>query len=96
MLCCAAGVAAVATGAIGWRRFRRFLCGRLNAQSLLAAGAAAVVAITVIGLAVEHVRHHAAHARGIDTALITDPGAPPLCRGGAPADRIADIARIEE
>ena len=86
MLCCAVGVAAVATGAIGWRRFRRFLPGTSRAQSLLATGAAAMVAITVMVLSVEHFRHHAAHASGPDMAF----GDPlPLCRGG---DRTTNIA----
>jgi hypothetical protein len=95
MLCCAVGVAAVATGAIGWRRFRRFFHGRLNAQSILAA---AVVALSITGtaLAVEHFSDHALHASGRDIALLTDPGALPLCRGGAPGDRITDLASIEE
>jgi hypothetical protein len=87
MLCCAVGVAAVATGAIGWRRFRRFLHAPLKAQSLLAAGAAAVV-ITVAALTIEHFRHHAAHASGPESAL---DGA--LCRG---TDRTTNTASIEE
>ncbi len=95
MLCCAMGVAAVATGAIGWRRFRRLLCERLNAQSLLAASAATAIVMTITGLAAQHYWHHAAHASGGDTALMSDPGALPLC-GGAPGDRITDIASIEE
>lgn len=95
MLCCAIGVAAVATGATGWRRFRRFLCGRLNAQSLLAASAAAVIAVTITVLAAEHYWHHAP-ARASDIALIGDSGALPLCRERAPDDRITDIASIEE
>lgn len=96
MLCCAMGVAAVATGAIGWRRFRRFLCGRLNAQSALATAAAAMIALTITGLTVGHFLHHAAYAGDSDTALLSDPGALPLCRGSAPADRITDIASNEE
>jgi uncharacterized membrane protein YhiD involved in acid resistance len=88
MLCCAIGVAAVATGAIGWKRFRRFLHAPLKAQSLLAAGAAAAVLIAVTALTVEHFSRHAAHASGPDIAL---GGA--LCRG---TDRTTDIAFSEE
>jgi hypothetical protein len=90
MLCCAVGVAAVATGAIGWRRFRRFLPRPLRAQSLLAAGAAAAVAITVTALSVEHFRHHAAHASG---PALTLGDSLPLCRGG---DRATTIASNED
>jgi hypothetical protein len=90
MLCCAMGVAAVATGAIGWRRFRRFLHAPLKAQSLLAAGAAAALLTTVTALTVEHFWRHAAHASGPDMAL-SDPL--PLCRG---TDRTADIAFSED
>lgn len=86
MLCCAVGVAAVATGAIGWRRFRRFRPGPLRAQSLLAAGAAAAVVVTIAALSVEH--FHAAHARGPDLAL-----GDALCRGG---DRTTNIASNED
>jgi len=90
MLCCAVGVAAVATGAIGWRRFRRFLHAPSKAQSLLAASAAAAIAITVATLTVQHFSRHAAHANGADIAL----GDPlPLCRG---SDRTTDIALSEE
>ena len=96
MLCCAVGVAAVATGAIGWRRFRRYLGGGLNAQSLLASAAAVMIALTVAGFTLDHFVHHAAQAGQIDTAFITDPGALPLCRERAPDDRITDIASIEE
>jgi hypothetical protein len=96
MLCCAVGVAAVATGAIGWKRFRRFLCGRLNAQSALAAAAVAMIAVTIAGLTVEHFRHHAAYASDSNTALLIDHGAPALCRGRSPADRITDIASTRE
>jgi len=88
MLCCAVGVAAVATGAIGWRRFHRFLHAPLKAQSLLAAGAAAAVLITVTALTAEHFWRHAAHASGPDIAL---DGA--LCRS---TDRITNTASIEE
>ena len=90
MLCCAVGVAAVATGAIGWRRFRRFLHAPLKAQSLLAAGAAAAVVITVAALTIEHFRHHAAHASGPESAL-SDPLL--LCRS---TDRTTNIAPSEE
>jgi hypothetical protein len=89
MLCCAS-VAAVATGAIGWRRFRRFLHAPLKAQSLLAAGAAAAIVISITALTVEHFRHHAAHASGPDSAL-SDPL--PLCRS---TDRTTNTASIEE
>lgn len=84
MLCCATGVAAVATGAIGWRRFRRFLHIPLKAQSLLAAGAAAVAAITIGALTVDHFRIHTAHAS--DDLL-------PFCRG---SDRSTNIASSED
>lgn len=94
MLCCAVGVAAVASGAIGWRRFRRFLYERLAAQSLIAATAAAVIALTATGLIAEHFFRHAHHAG--ETALLSDPGALPLCRGDAAVDRITDLASIEE
>lgn len=93
MLCCAMGIAAVATGAIGWRRFRRFLSWRLDAQSALAAVVVAMIAITITGLAAGHLRHHAAYA-GDGQTLLT--GLVPLCRGGAVADRITDIASTEE
>lgn len=96
MLCCAVGVAAVATGAIGWRRFRRFFHGRLNAQSILTTAILALSITTATALAVEHFSHHAAHASGSDMVLLTDPGALPLCRGGTPADRITDLASIKE
>jgi hypothetical protein len=96
MLCCAIGVAAVATGAIGWRRFRRLLCERLNAHSILAATALAAAAVTVAGLAVEHFRHHGPHASTVAAASMADPAALPFCRGNAPADRITDFASIEE
>jgi len=43
----------------------------------------------------EHLGHHAAYA-GDAPSLRTDLGALPLCRGGSPADRITDIASIEE
>ena len=90
MLCCAVGVAAVATGAIGWKRFRRFLPAPSRAQSLLAAGAAVVVALTVAALTMDHFGIHAAHAG--DPQLIS--GDPlPLCRG---SDRTTDIASNED
>jgi hypothetical protein len=90
MLCCALGVAAVATGAIGWRRFRRFLHPTLKAQSLLAAGAAAAVVVTITAVSVKHVWRHAAHASGPELAF----GDPlPLCRGG---DRTTTIASNED
>jgi hypothetical protein len=88
MLCCAVGVAAVATGAIGWRRFRRFLPGPLGAQSLLTAGAAAAVVITITALSVEHFRHDAAHASGPEPAF-----SDALCRG---SDRATNIASNED
>jgi hypothetical protein len=90
MLCCAVGVAAVATGAIGWRRFRRFLPGSLRAQSLLAAGAAAAVVITITALSVEHFWHHAAHASGPALAF---GDSQPLCRG---TDRTTITVSSEE
>lgn len=86
MLCCAVGVAAVATGAIGWRRFWRVLAGRPAAQSALAA-AAVVMIVTAGGLATAHYFDHAAHA-----AESTLPAGPlPLCGGSA-----ADNTSIEE
>ena len=88
MLCCAVGVAAVATGAIGWRRFRRFLHAPLKAQSLLAVGAAAMIVITITALTVEHFRRHAAHASGPELAF-----GDALCRSG---DRTTNIASNEE
>jgi hypothetical protein len=93
MICCAVGVTAVATGAIGWRQFRRSLVWRLNTQSLLAASVMAIAIMTIAGLAAEHFLRHA-HAA--EQALLTDPGALPLCRGGSPTDRATDIASIEE
>ena len=78
MLCCAVGIAAVATGAIGWRRFRRFLHAPLKAQSLLAAVATIIVAAG--GFAAAHFLDHAAHAA--DKATL--PAGPlPLCSGSA-------------
>jgi hypothetical protein len=90
MLCCAVGVVAVATGAIGWRRFRRFPPGPLGAQSFLAAGAAAAILVTVAALTVEHFWHHAVHAS--NTELVSgDPQR--LCRG---TDRTTTTASSEE
>ena len=90
MLCCAVGVAAVATGAIGWRRFRRFLRAPLKAQSLLAAGAAAAVVITATALTADHFWRHAAHASGPELAS----GDPlPLCSG---SDRTTNMASNED
>jgi uncharacterized membrane protein YhiD involved in acid resistance len=90
MICCALGVAAVATGAIGWKRFRRFLRSSLRAQSLVAAGAAAAVAITITALSVEHFLHHAAHASGPEMAF---GDSLPLCSG---SDRTTTIASNED
>jgi len=95
MLCCAMGVAAVATGAIGWRRFGRFFHGRLTAQTAPAAVVVAVITMTAAGVVAEMFRHHAAYA-GNEQSLLTDLGALPLCRGGSPAGRIMDLASIEE
>jgi hypothetical protein len=95
MLCCAVGVAAVAGGAIGWRRFRRFLTWRLNAQSALAAVVVAMVAATATGLAVEHFSHHAVYSGG-EQSLLSDLGALPFCRGGSPVGRTTNIASVEE
>jgi hypothetical protein len=94
MLCCAVGVAAVATKAIGWRRFRRFLCGTLHAQSALTAAAVAMIVVTISGFGMVHIRHHAAHASDSIAAIPTD--ALPLCRGGPVADRSIDTAGNEE
>ena len=95
MLYCAIGVAAVATGAIGWRRFGRFFHGRLIAQMALTAVVVAMITMTPAGLVVDHLRHHADYA-GEGQSLLTDVGALPLCRGGSPADRIKDLASIKE
>ena len=95
MLCCAIGAAAVATGAIGWRRFRRFVAWRLTSQTVLTAVVVAMVTMTAAGVVVDHLRHHAAYAADGQTAL-TDLGTPPLCRGGSPAGRTGIIASIEE
>jgi hypothetical protein len=94
MICCAAGAAAIATGAIGWRQFLHFLAWRLNAQSLLAATVMTIAIMTTTALAAEHFHHHAGAAE--EQALLTDLGALPLCRGGSPADRVTDIAQIRE
>jgi hypothetical protein len=94
MICCAIGVAAVASGAIGWRQFRRFLGRRLNAQSLLAASVMVIAILTMTGLTAEHFLRQA-HAAD-EQALLTDPGALPLCRGEPPGDRVTDIVSIEE
>ena len=91
MLCCAVGVAAVATGAIGWRRFRRFFFGRLTAQSVLAAAVVMMGTMTAAALAVEHFSHHAAHASGSGMALLAGAEALPLCRSSAPSDRITHL-----
>ena len=88
MLCCAVGVAAVATGAIGWKRFYRFHPGPLRAQSLLAAGAAAAVVITITALSVEHFWHHAAHASSPKLAFDDA-----FCRA---SDRTTTIASNED
>jgi hypothetical protein len=96
MICCAIGAAAVATGAVGWRRFRRFHSWRPSKQLALAAGLMAMITMTIAGLAVEHLRHHTAYANGNEASLLTGLGTLPLCRGGAPADRPTDIASIEE
>ena len=90
MLCCAVGVAAVATGAIGWKRFRRFLPGLLRAQSLLAAGAAAAVVITITALSAEHFWLHAAHASDLE---MTSGDPLPFCSG---SDRTTNIASNED
>jgi multisubunit Na+/H+ antiporter MnhG subunit len=95
MICCAMGAVALATGAIGWKRFRRFLHWRLNAQSALTALVVAMITIAIAGLVAEHLRHHAADA-GDEQVSLTDLGALPFCRGGSPADGITDTASIEE
>ncbi|HKP25755.1 MAG TPA: hypothetical protein VJV39_17940 [Dongiaceae bacterium] len=86
MLCCAVGVAAVATGAIGWRRIRHFFAGRPAAQLALA-GAAAAMIVAVGGFTTAHYFDHAAHAA--DSTLPTGPL--PLCSGSA-----ADSTSIKE
>lgn len=91
MICCAMGVAAVATGAIGWRRFRRFFGRRPATRSTLTAVVVAVVMVTAAGV-VEHFGHHAVYGNG--ESLLTDLGPLPLCRGGS--DRTTSIASIEE
>jgi hypothetical protein len=78
MLCCAIGLAAVATGALGWRRFRGLLCRRLTAQSILAVATAAMIVVTASGLGVVHVFGPTAHAAG---SLPTGPL--PLCSASA-------------
>lgn len=93
MLCCAMGVAAVAGGAIGWRRFRRFVQWRLNAQSALAAVVAAMAIATLAAVILDHAGHHAAYA---GEPLSTDLGALPLCRGASPEDRVTDITSTQE
>ena len=95
MICCAMGVAAVAGGAIGWRRFRRFLTWHLNAQSALTAVVVVMAMMTIAGLGEEHLRHHAAYA-GDEQSLLIDLGALPLCRGASPAGLATNIASIEE
>jgi hypothetical protein len=90
MLCCAVGIVAVATGTIGWKRFRRFLHASLKAQSLLAAGAAAAVVITVTALSIEHFWHHAAH---VSNTELGSGDREPLCRG---TDRTTTTASSEE
>jgi hypothetical protein len=94
MICCALVVATVATEAIGWRQFRRFLGWRLNAHSLLAASVIVIASMAMTGLAAEHLVRHA-HAAD-EQALLTAPGALPLCRGGSPGGRRTDIASFEE
>jgi hypothetical protein len=86
MLCCAMGVAAVATGAIGWRRFRRVLYGRLAARSALGVAAAVMIAMAG-GLTLVHHFDHAAHAA--DNGLPAGPL--PLCGGSS-----TDNKSIEE
>jgi hypothetical protein len=54
----------------------------------------AIAIMTMTGLAAGHFLRHA-HAAD-KQALLTDPGALPLCRGGSPADRVTDIASLEE
>jgi hypothetical protein len=49
-----------------------------------------MVVLTVTALSVEHFRHHAAHASGLELAL-DDPL--PLCRSG---DRTTNIASNED
>jgi hypothetical protein len=58
--------------------------------------ALAAIALMTGGVVLEHLLHHAAHARADETALLSDPGALPRCRGEVPADRITDLASIEE
>ncbi len=101
MLCCAIGVAAVATGAIGTgavgsRRFRRFVHPRPGAQSVLTASVLAVGIMTAAALALEHISRHGVHAGSGDVAILTDPGALPFCRDGTPGDRMIDRPIIEE
>ena len=86
MLCCAMGIAAVATGAIGWRRFRRVLWGRLAVPSVLAVAAAATIAVAG-GLTLAHHFGHAAHAAGSNQPT----GPLPLCSGSS-----GDSTSIEE
>ena len=90
MLCCAMGVAAVATGAIGWRRFRRYFIVRLTAHTVLTAVVVAMVTMTAAGVVADHLRHHAAYA---DEALAipADLGVLPLCQGNARATEMGSI-----
>lgn len=96
MICCAIGAAAVATGAVSWRRFRRLHGWRPSKHLALAGGLMAMITMMVAGLAVEHLRHHGAYADGSEASLLTGLGTLPLCRGGAPADGPTDLASIEE
>jgi hypothetical protein len=52
-----------------------------------------MIMLTIVGLGMEHLRHRTMNA---DIELAGDPTALPLCRGGSPADRITDMASIEE
>ncbi|MEZ5829896.1 MAG: hypothetical protein R3D05_01800 [Dongiaceae bacterium] len=94
MLCCAMGVAAIATGTIGWRQFRRLFRGEVSARSALSAVVVTAIAITVAGVVTDHLRRHAAYADGgqsLPTALTSLP----LCRGGV-AEGTTRIASIKE
>jgi hypothetical protein len=62
----------------------------------MAASAVVAIALVATGLVAEHFLRHAAHAAADETALLSDPGALPLCRSNAPVDRITDLASIEE
>jgi hypothetical protein len=78
MICCALGIAAVATGAVGWRGFWSRLHWRLTLQTALTAFVALMVIIAAASLGLEHLRRHAAYAG--ERISVADLDASPLCR----------------